>query len=438
MVDKAVPTKHLHLLHNADQSGAATEARQPSAGLLRFLTRQPILDAGHRLIGYEFGVQKNIPVPVAPGAQSLQQMRDEWLLASVRTSGLQQALGDRYLSFLTVDAASLANLSLERLPTSIVLTVRNLAALPAGGRDRLLDLASLGARLALNDDDSAAATFLPAAIWRYVRIDINAGDALALAQRYDRARGQYPAARIVASGVDTDEAFRACKKTGFQLFQGYHLASLQPAAAHRLYGSRARLMDLLNAVMNGAEIAEVEAKFKTDAGLSYKLLRYLNSPALMLNQPIQSISHALMYLGHEQLYRWLTLLLFAGGESDARSQALLKNAVVRARFVENLGQGQIPLAQRGRLFILGMLSLLDALLNLPMARAIDGLHLPKDVVDGLLHRGGAYAAYLQLAEACESFDQEGVQALASRVGRSAEEINLAHVEALIWAEELLA
>lgn len=434
MVKKEMPASHLQLL---GRSG--TDKSPPRAsGPLRFLTRQPILDAGHRLIGYEFGVQKNVPVPVAAGAQSLQQMRDEWLLASARTSGLQQALGDRYLSFLAVDAASLTGLSLDRLPASIVLVVRNLAALSTAGRDRLLDLASLGARLALNDEDSVAAAALPAAIWRYVRIDVNQGDALALAQRYDRARGQYPAARIVAAGVDTDEAFRACKKTGFQLFQGYHLASLQPAAAHRLYGSRARLMDLLNAVMNGAEIAEVEAKFKTDAGLSYKLLRYLNSPALMLNQPIQSIAHALMYLGHEQLYRWLTLLLFAGGESDARSQALLRNAVVRARLVENLGQGQVPVAQRGRLFILGMLSLIDALLNLPMQRAIDGLHLPEDVVDGLLRRSGAFAPYLQLAEACEGFDQETVEALAGRIGRSAEEVNLAHVEALIWAEELLA
>jgi EAL and modified HD-GYP domain-containing signal transduction protein len=433
MVKKEMPASHLQLLHTA---GSAQSTQRPS-GPLRFLTRQPILDASHRLIGYEFGVQKNVPVPVAAGTQSLQQMRDEWLLASARTSGLQQALGDRYLSFLTIDAASLTGLSLERLPAGLVLAVRNLAALSPAGRDRLLDLASLGVRLALDADDGAAAA-LPAAIWRYVRIDINAGDALTLAQRYDRARSQCPAARLIATGVDTDEAFRACKKTGFQLFQGYHLASLQPAAAHRLYGSRARLMDLLNAVMNGAEIAEVEAKFKTDAGLSYKLLRYLNSPALMLNQPIQSISHALMYLGHEQLYRWLTLLLFAGGESDARSQALLKNAVVRARLVENLGQGQVAVAERGRLFILGMLSLLDALLNLPMARAIDGLNLPKEVVDGLLGRSGAYAAYLQLAEACESFDQAAVQTLADKIGRSAEEVNLAHVEALIWSEELLA
>ncbi|NWG87046.1 MAG: HDOD domain-containing protein [Hydrogenophilaceae bacterium] len=439
MAKKAASVSHLQLIKNPIQGGAAAaENLHRSAGSLRFLTRQPILDAGYRLIGYEFGVHNNVPVPAVPGAENLQQMRDEWLLASVRTSGLQQALGDRYLSFLTVEAATLGKLPLQQLPASMVLVPRDLAALSEAGRNRLLDLASLGVRLALNDSDSEAAAKLPAALWRYVRIDVNQSDALGLAQRYDRARAQYPAARIVATAVDTDEAFRVCKKSGFQLFQGYHLSQLQPATAHRLHGSRVRIMELLNEVMVGAEIAAVEAKFKTDAGLSYKLLRYLNSPALMLNQPIQSIGHALMYLGHEQLYRWLTLLLFAGGEADARSLALLRNAVVRARFVENLGQGQIQLAQRGSLFIVGMLSLLHALLNLPMAKAIDGLSLPQEVADGLLHGRGPFAAYLQLAEACESFDQNAVQAYAEAIGRSAEEVNLAHVEALIWAEELLA
>jgi len=436
MREKAASAKHLHLLKHTGSGTQAVNGRR-GAGPLRFLTRQPILDVGYRLIGYEFGMQQNIPVPVTAGAESLQQMRDEWLLASVRTSGLQQALGDRYLSFLAVESATLENLSLQQLPSSMVLVPRDLARLSEAGRDRLLDLASLGARLALNDSDGEAAAAVPAALWRYVRIDVNQSDALGLAQRYDRARARYPAARLIATGVDSDEAFRACKKTGFQLFQGYHLTGLQPAAVHRLYGSRLRIMELLNEVMGGAEIAAIEAKFKTDAGLSYKLLRYLNSPALMLNQPIQSIGHAVMYLGHEQLYRWLTLLLFAGGEADARSLALLKHAVVRARFVENLGQGKIPAAERGRLFLVGMLSLLDALLNLPMSRAIEGLNLPQDVVEALLRRRGPFAPYLQLAEACESFDQPAIEALADSVGRSAEEVNLAHVEALIWAEELL-
>jgi EAL and modified HD-GYP domain-containing signal transduction protein len=188
--------------------------------------------------------------------------------------------------------------------------------------------------------------------------------------------------------------------------------------------------------MSNTEIPDLEARFKTDATLSYKLLRFINSAAMGMRQPIQSIGHALVILGYDQLYRWLTLLLFVSGHTDPRSQTLLKNALVRARFTENLGQSRFKADQRGGLFIVGILSLLDALLNQPMEQALADLNLPNDVTDALLKREGPYAPYLDLAIACENYDQDSIERLAQDNRLGAEAVNLAHVNALIWAEGL--
>jgi EAL and modified HD-GYP domain-containing signal transduction protein len=104
--------------------------------------------------------------------------------------------------------------------------------------------------------------------------------------------------------------------------------------------------------------------------------------------------------------------------------------------MENLCQARLERSQRGGLFIVGILSHLDALLDLPMSEAIVPLHLPDRMVDALLEAKGPYARYLDLAKACERFDQERVEQAARSTDLTVMEVNLAHVNALIWSESL--
>jgi EAL and modified HD-GYP domain-containing signal transduction protein len=139
-------------------------------------------------------------------------------------------------------------------------------------------------------------------------------------------------------------------------------------------------------------------------------------------------------LGHDQLYRWLTLLLFTHQDADGRSQALLRNALIRARFAEILGEDRLAKEYRGGLFIVGILSMLDALLNLPMEQVLASLNLSEPIAEALLHGRGVYAPYLQLATACESSDRQVINQLTGSLGLTPETLNLAHINALIWAE----
>lgn len=402
--------------------------------LQRFLVRQPVLDGNYQVAGFELRVRDKVPVPVIPGAETLQQMQDEMLLVSAIDLEYQRALGNR-LTFLAIAPETLHNPLLEQLPQDkIVLSVHS----PAPTPELLADcqtLAGRGIALALDDCDPAPGLAPLLRACRHVRLDIARHDIPTLIDRVNQLR-RMGSVRLVARNVETEEAYAACRKLGFDLFQGWFFTRLQPGIQRRIDGSRQRILELLNLVMDHADTPRIEAGFKQDAGLAYKLLRLINSAAFNLRQPVQSIGNALTLLGHDQLYRWLTLLLFTHGPSEPRSQALLKNALVRARFTESLAERRLTRDQRGGLFIVGILSTLDALFNLPMDQALGQLRLPPEVSEALTHRTGLYAPYLKLALACEDFDQEAIAWYAAEVGLGADEVNLAHVNALIWAERL--
>ncbi|HNQ03311.1 MAG TPA: HDOD domain-containing protein [Thiobacillaceae bacterium] len=403
--------------------------------LQRFLTRQPVLDRGDHVIGYELKRRDRAPLEVLPGALSFQQAQDEHLLVSAIDLDHRKALGEK-LIFLGVAPETLLNPLVEQLPSKrVVLALRPHADLDPVIIDRALALTRKGLMLALDDAPHVAATNPLMSVCRFVRLDIHQYDVMALAERMaGLQRG--PRHELIATQVDTQEAFETGIKLGFDLLQGYYFTQLEPSKPGRLDTSVLRVMDLLNKIMDGVEINVLEATFKLDPALTYKLLRYINSPAIGLRVTIQSIGHALALLGYEQTYRWLTLLLFSSVRTSARNQALLRNALARAYFTEALGRERMDASRRGGLFITGVFSQLDALLNIPMSQALANLNLPHTVIDALLHGDGPYAPYLKLVIACERFDQEAIAALAGGLGLDAEGVNLAHVNALIWSESV--
>ncbi len=270
-----------------------------------------------------------------------------------------------------------------------------------------------------------------------MRFDISRSDALELGKEIV-ALLKETVRPLIAVGVNSEEHLEACRKLAFNYFEGYYFARPRLSAPHRLDNHRLKVIELLNLVRRHAEIKELEASVKHDAAITYKILRYINSPVNALQQEIRSIAHAMTLLGYDQLYRWLTLLLFASDKADPRSHLLLKNALVRARMVELLGGEKISGSDRDGLFLVGILSMLDALLNVPMEKALDGFHLPQQVSMALLKGEGIYAPYLDLAIACEESEQESIELLAAVCGLDAARVNAAHVDALVWAEEVEA
>jgi len=192
-----------------------------------------------------------------------------------------------------------------------------------------------------------------------------------------------------------------------------------------------RLMQMLQ---RNEDVRQIEAALKHDAVLTYRLLRYINSPAIGPGVEIQSLRHAVNMLGYSPLFRWLALLL-ATSNAASSSPYMTRKAIMRGRAVELLGKGMLAPADSDNLFVVGMFSLIDELLGVPMEQVLAKVQLAESVQQAILHRGGVYGPFLALAESCE---QDGAKTarLAEDLFMSPGQVNGALLSALLWSQEV--
>jgi len=141
-------------------------------------------------------------------------------------------------------------------------------------------------------------------------------------------------------------------------------------------------------------------------------------------------------MGQDKLYRWLTLILFTGGQTQELDQAVLENALVRGRVAEQLAGRALFAKARDEIFVAGLFSLLDVVMRMPMEQVLKQISLPAEITEAIVSQRGPYAPYLALAIACEQDDQNSVEALAKQIGRDVADINGVHMDALLGARPL--
>ena len=397
-----------------------------------FIGRQPIVDAQQKIIGYELLFRSNAENNAAQFADDF-SAGAQVLINTLSNMGTEWLMGDK-LAFLNVTETMLTSEFMELLPAKrIVLEIQGDINPTPALLERLQGLQTLGFAFALhmgqiNSENDALIKFAS-----YVKVDL-------LSATLDRlgdiaAKLKSLPLKVIAEKVETLAAFKRCKELKFDFFQGYYFAHPEILTAKVINPAQALVLDVLNKVRNNADIADIEKGFKRDVALSFKLLRYINSVGFGLSCEIQSIRHALSILGYQQLYRWLTLLIVTSNEG-ATPPALMKTAITRGRLTELLGEEMVDRSERDNLFIVGIFSLLDAMLEMPMEKVLEKLTLPENIADALLTRDGIYGPFLALAEACESADIQRINELATALTLEPAKVNEAHLQALAWVEEL--
>ncbi len=398
-----------------------------------FIGRQPIVDLQQKIIGYELLFRHSADASSAEITDDLQAGTNV-LVNTFSNMDANWLLGDK-LAFINIAAPMLESDFLELLPAQRVVLelIESVEATPEL-LARIKDLRQLGFRFALDDFDHRPINSELLPIADFIKVDIHE---LGLERTATLARSlqSNTSAKLIAEKVETRTEYKQCKELGFHYFQGYYFAHPETLSAKIINPAHATVLSLLNKVRNNADVKEIETGFKADVALSFKLLRYINSVGFGLSCEIQSIRHALAILGYQQLYRWLTLLLATAG-NDSTPPALMKTAITRGRLTELLGQDYMEKSDRDNLFIVGIFSLLDAMLEMPMDDILEKLYLPETICDALLNRQGVYGPFLALTEACENSDPKRIGELADSMAMDPEKINKAHMEALAWVEQL--
>ena len=404
---------------------------QSDVGLI---ARQPIVNAQQVVIGYElFNRSRTAAVHTAATDVIL-------VFTALSHAGTDELVGKKMI-FVNCTHESLSGGHLELVdPDKLVLEIPPLGYAAtdevATRTPMLAALRERGFHLAFNHTvlESAYAQWLPLA--DYIKLDLSvlAPDQLAVLISY---AGRNCEAELIAEKVETAQQYDMASSQGVQLFQGYWFARPSLIQAKILTPSMGSIIELINQVRNQASTDDIEDVLKKDAGLAFNLMRLINSAGFGLNREVTSFRQAVMLMGLKKLFRWAALLLTASRNGGVPS-SVGQTAVERGRLMELLALESVSHEEADQAFVVGIFSLLDVMLSMPMQDALGLLNVPESVAAALLRREGFLGDLLTLAEACETSDDQAFDRTASVLHLTSQQINLAHLQALAWADHVSA
>jgi EAL and modified HD-GYP domain-containing signal transduction protein len=261
-----------------------------------------------------------------------------------------------------------------------------------------------------------------------VKIDVLALDRDAVREHVAKLR-QYNV-ELLAEKIETPEDFEFCEELGFDYYQGFFFCKPNVVRGTRAPVTQLAVTQLLAVVQNPAvEFEELEQTISHDATLSFKVLRLINSAFYSLPKKVESIRQALVLLGLRTIRNWVSLIVMTRVENKPRE--LLITALVRARMCELLAQS-LNRADADTFFMVGLFSVLDALLDRPMEDVVKQLPLASEVNAALLHHEGDFGRLLDCVLAYERGDWERI----SCPGLGHRTIADAYLDAVAWGDEV--
>lgn len=242
--------------------------------------------------------------------------------------------------------------------------------------------------------------------------------------------------QLLAEKVETVEQFEQARSLGYSYFQGYFFE--KPTIVHSAGVPEFKLhyMELLQEI-NKPEIepAQLDSVIRREVSLVYKLLRYVNSAYFGFRHRIGSIRHAVALLGETEFKKWASFVVMACMGDDKPNELVVK-ALARASFCESLA-GHVGLRSRApELFLMGLFSLIDGIVDQPLEKVLKDLPVADDVRAALLERTGKLGDLYQYAVAYERGEWELVTQKAGELSLTADRVPELYVGAVSWAHQI--
>lgn len=242
---------------------------------------------------------------------------------------------------------------------------------------------------------------------------------------------------LLAEKVETREEFEFAKALGFTLFQGYFFSKPEILKTKKLQPIKATSLQLIEEV-NKAQINfdNLASIISRDLSLTYNLLKLVNTAAFGFVHRIKSVKHGLVGLGEREIRKWIYLVVVSD-MGDDRPDELTRLSLIRARFGELLVE-KIGLKQHSEnIFLIGMFSLLDAILSKPMEEVLEEIQAPDLVKQALLTRKGELGNLYKLIIAYEKAEWDNVVLLSQEFEMDWQLISTAYMESTIWYNKLI-
>ena len=243
---------------------------------------------------------------------------------------------------------------------------------------------------------------------------------------------QYKKIKILAEKIETIEDFKIAHEMGFDYFQGYFFAKPTVIEQKDIDINYPLALSIYAQVMKEyPDINAITRLFQLDTALSYKLLRLINSGVFPVQKDIESIKQALVYLGHEHIKKFVSLILTAH-ITQTKPTELMKMCVIRARFCELIAR-QVTPSVANSAFLTGLFSLLDAILDRPMEQLLVRLPFPDMIKEALMQEKNILYYILEIVKAYESGSWWGLEQAVVFINIKSDLLPKLYLDALDWS-----
>ncbi|ANM30780.1 hypothetical protein ABI59_16145 [Acidobacteria bacterium Mor1] len=395
----------------------------------RFVARQPILDVRGRVVAYELlyrSGEENYFDASDPDAASAQVMAD-----SVVLHGLDE-LTDNKRAFINLTRKGLTDGYAHVLPRHKVVCELLESIEPD---DEVVSacakLRSSGYRLALDDFHYNESFDRLLKLVHVVKVDFLDTDEAEMEELCDRLRRTD--AQLLAEKIENQEQYEKAIDAGFSLFQGYFFGRPKMVSTQNLAPQRSHYFQLLHKIHEPElDFGSMERILRQEASLCYRLLKYVNSAFFSLRTPVDSIRRALIILGEAEIRKWATFLIMS--ELGAgRPDELIRHVTLRARFAENLAPAFAIDDRAESLFMLGLFSRLDAMMDRPLEELLQDLPIAEEIKNTLLGGESPLRPVYDYIQAYERADWNIIDAATDALCAEEEEIATLYQEAVEFA-----
>jgi c-di-GMP-related signal transduction protein len=400
-----------------------------------YLGRQPILDKRCGIVGYELLFRASM----ANFCNALDDVAatSQVIVNAVLGVGLDRLLGNKP-AFINFDRTLMLGDWTTLLPPGRAV-IEILETVPADPQvlAACQELRRQGYILALDDclDDARTAAFAP--FVNMLKVDFlqtSHAEQEMLARRYRKLK-----LKLVAEKIETEPEFQRANRLGYDYFQGFFFARPTVLPAARIPASQISCLRLAKQLQReDLDFPAIEDLVRHDVSFSHSLLTYLNSAAFHWAERIGSVRHGLLLLGSEEIRKWGWMACLSGlGKS--RPAVLMAQVLMRGRFCEVIAQKAKILIGDIDPFLLGMFSLLDAILQRPLAGILDDLNISRKIRDALLGEtsaGDPLSLLMTIVKSYETGDWQTVDSAAQAIGLSAEVLSACYLDCLSWVESV--
>ncbi|SMF14121.1 EAL and HDOD domain-containing protein [Desulfovibrio gilichinskyi] len=399
-----------------------------------FVARQPIFNRKMKIWGYELFYRQE------EGSDSATYI-DEFKATMEVMSSLALSPDDKFTAAKVIinfsKQAIIEDLPLSQHPKTTIVQFADPEKISPEFIDKVRKLKDRGYTISIDD---YAARYENTELYDLTDImtlnisEISRADIAQRIQLFPGLKGSY-----LAKKVETAEQFESVETLGFAYYQGYFFKRPKTEVTRKISSNemlRFNLMEMLN--NDNIDLVELSKTIEKDVSLSARLLNLLNSAAYGLSAKISSVQQAVIYLGWDQLKHWLRMILFTDMKQPGKSAELTSLSLQRAKILEMLSACSETKKSDERLFLVGLFSLLDAMLEMPMDSVVERLSALDETIRETL-RGGetCFEPWLTLIEAMEESDWGKVGAMAASLDLEAADIMRCYREALEWSNTVL-